>query len=114
MSKKDFDRYYLQVQDQYMEMLGDLEELSSVASESMVSQQIIDNIKTTLEPIKRNYMTLSYVSFLLNKPTRAKKLDKYIKQNKKLLDKSGNRKDVDVIKENKEQLDKIKEEISNI
>ena len=113
MSKKDFDRYYKEVKDQYYEMIGTLEELSELASTGMVSPEMVDNTKNLIEPIKQNYMTLSYVSFLLNTPKRTRKIDTFVKQNKKLLAESGDRTKDNILKENSEAIEKLEKAILN-
>ena len=112
MSKKDFDRYYLEIKNQYLEMLSNMEEFSKTASDEMISSDIIENMKALVEPIKQNYMTLSYVSFLLDKPKRTHKIDKYVKMNKKKLNTSNGRTQEDVINQNKELLAKMEGEIN--
>ena len=51
----------------------------------MIGPDRLDNIKRQIEPLKNNYMTLSYVAFLLNKPNRDKKEKRYVESNKKKL-----------------------------
>lgn len=108
MSKKDFDKYYNEVQAQYTEMLDTLKELSELANTGMVSPETVENTKKIVEPLKNNFMTLSYVAFLLNEPKRTHKIDRYVKQNKKLLVKSGNRTKDDIIKENNDVINELK------
>ena len=114
MSKRDFDRYYNDVQAQYNEMMAQLKNLTDVVNENMVSEDVIKNMTKLLEPIKQNYMTLSYVAFLLNKPVKKGKESRYKKQNRKILDACGNRRDVDVLDENRNCLESLKEEIDKI
>ena len=111
MSKKDFDIYYQSVHDQYYEMLDTLNELSELASTGMVAPELVENTQKLVDPLKQNYMTLSYVAFLLNEPRRTHKIDRYIKQNKKLLVECGNRTERDVIRENDEVIEKLKNDI---
>ena len=113
MSKKDFDRYYKEVKDQYYEMIGTLDELSELASTGMVSPEMVENTKNLIEPIKKNYMTLSYVSFLLNTPKRTRKIDTFVRQNKKLLAESGDRTREDILNENGEAIEKLEKVILN-
>ena len=111
MSKKDFDKYYEQVQNQYLQMLSYLKEFSAVASTEMVAPEAMENTKKLIEPLKQNYMTLSYIAYLLNTPNRACRIDKFKKQNKKLLEKCGNRTGDDVFEENSNILDEMGKKI---
>ena len=58
-------------------------------------------------------MTLSYVSFLLNTPKRTRKIDTFVKQNKKLLAESGDRTKDSILKENGEAIEKLEKAILN-
>lgn len=108
MSKRDFNAYYESVEKQYKEMMSTLEEVSQLANERMLPPETLDNVKKMVEPIKQNYMTLSYVMFLLNTPTKKDKKEKYKRQNRKLLEKSIGRQQQDIERENKEHIDKLK------
>ena len=90
MSKRDFDNYFEDVKKQYLEMVSTLEEMTELADKKMVAPEMLENVKTVIEPIKQNYMTLSYVMFLLNTPKKGKKLEKYKRQNRKLQWKNKN------------------------
>lgn len=85
MSVKDLKIYYNQVSEQYNEMVENLQELEEYAKTNIVEPERIDRVKETLQPIKDNYLTLSYIMFLLNKPNKKEKQKKYEKQNQKLL-----------------------------
>ena len=64
MSKKHFDEYYKTVCNQYSEMLEALHEVEELTMQQMIGPDRLDNIKRQIEPLKNNYMTLSYVAFL--------------------------------------------------
>lgn len=109
MSKKDFDEYYKQVTDQYNEMKEVLNEFEEMSLTNLVSPEQIENIKLTMQPIKDNYMALSYVAFLLNKPTRKRKQDTYKRQNNKFLKTLDENKSKEkVIQQNSSQIQKMK------
>ena len=108
MSKRDFDKYYEEIRSQYLEMVSTLEEMTELADKKMVSPEMLENVKTTVEPIKQNYMTLSYVMFLLNTPKKGKKLEKYKRQNRKLFEQSIGRQAQDIENENKKHLDELR------
>ena len=85
MAKKDIEIYYEQVCSQYNEMIQNLNDMEQYAKENIIEPERIDKLKAMIEPIKNNYMTLSYIMFLLNAPNKNNKLNRYIKQNKKYL-----------------------------
>lgn len=87
MSVKHLREYYQKVCDQYNEMINDLQELEEYAKTNMVEPERLEQYKQTIGPIKENYLTLSYIIFLLNKPNKKEKQKKYLKQHKKELDK---------------------------
>lgn len=85
MSKKHVEEYFKIVSDQYHEMLETLKELESDYATHIIEPERIDKIKATLNPIKDNYLRISYIIYLLNMPNKSKKIKKYIKQNNKQL-----------------------------
>lgn len=114
MAKKDFDNYFLSVCAQYQEMKNELADLESTCNSTMVDPSIIDNIKQMIEPLKNNYMTLSYVKYLLDTPVKGNKKEKYKRQNKKVL--ANSKTDVEVKKENNQvikSLENLNESLKN-
>lgn len=99
MSKKHVDRYYQEVCQQYIDMNEAIKELEDACNTGLISPDKLDEMKAAIEPLKNNYMTLSYIMFLLNKPNRKKKQKTYVRQNKKLLDKIPHENTDDGIKE---------------
>lgn len=87
MSKEHVDAYYQEVCNQYIEMNEAIKELEDACNTGLISPDRLDEMKKTIEPLKNNYMTLSYIMFLFNKPKRKKKQKRYIEQNKQLLNK---------------------------
>ena len=85
MAKKDVEIYYQQVVDQYKEMVENLKDFEKEASEGLVEPEGLDRIKESIQPIKNNYQCLSYIMYLLNKPTKKKKDTWYNKVSKTLL-----------------------------
>ena len=80
MSVKDIKEYYQKVCDDYTEMLTTLNDMEDAFNKNLVSEEQLNQIKHMIEPLKNNYMTLSWVMFLLNKPTRKEKFPVYDKQ----------------------------------
>lgn len=83
MSKKDFDEYYKQLTDQYLDIIEQLNSFEKRVEENMVEPERLDILKETFQPIIDNYKMISWVAFLLNKPTKEKKAKKYEKMTKK-------------------------------
>lgn len=112
MSKKHFDEYYNQVCQDYSDMIEAIKDLEDECNQGLVSPDRIENMKTVIEPLKTNYMTLSYVKFLLNKPSRNSKQKTYGKQNKKFLESlDKSRSPEEVHNENIDVINKVKEEV---
>ena len=85
MAKKDVVEYFNQVADQYQEMLDNIKEIEQDVNTTLTDPELVERLKKAAEPVKNNFMTLSYIMFLLNKPQRKEKEKKYVKMNKKLL-----------------------------
>lgn len=111
MAKKDFDKYFKKIEQQYFEMQNDIKELEARLTENMSNFDIIENMKKTVEPVKNNYMTLSWVMFLLNMPNNCKKKKRYTNQEKNRLRKINpnlENSPSDIEEENKKCLDDLK------
>ena len=100
MARRDFDNYYNQICTQYFELQQVLEDLSKEVSEGMIEPERIEQLKQTIVPVENNYRTLSYIKYLLDKPTRKQKEVRYKNMNKKLLKQSEGRTQEDLVKEN--------------
>ena len=107
MAKKDFDRYYEEVENTYLEMLENLRDMEREMADGLVDPDMFEQMKEMIIPLKNNYETLGYVKFLLNKPVKKEKEKRYILQNKKLLAHSKTKEQV--LKENRQVLDNLKE-----
>lgn len=109
MAVKHILDYYKSVEAQYIEMLNDLKEMEEEVNNKVLPPEALDNIKTMIEPLKNNYMTLSWVMFLLNQPNRDSKKNKYIRQSKKFTSTLDPEKSKDgIIKENEKVLESTK------
>jgi hypothetical protein len=85
MSVKDVKLYYEEVCQQRQEMLNELKDFEKECEQGLIEPERLDKIKETIQPLLNNYQTLSYIMFLLNKPVKKEKQDKYLNKNKKLL-----------------------------
>lgn len=106
MSKRDFDIYFQKVANNYHEMVLELNDMSKEFEEGVVSPEVYEQMKRTIEPLKRNYETLNYVDYLLNKPVRKQKQATYERQSKKQLKEC--RAEKEVLDENKKSLEELK------
>lgn len=87
MSKKDFDDYYNSVCNQREQLMQELEELQKIAGERAIEPERIENMKKAFQPVLDTYQMVSWVAFLLNKPTRSSKSEGYKRTLKKKVSK---------------------------
>lgn len=106
MSQKDVIKYYNEVVESYKDMLENLKDIEEEMKESLVTPEQVEQMKRMAQPIVNNYKTLSYIIFLLNRPTKKEKFNRYEKQNKKLLENCRTKEEV--LNENKEALNNLK------
>lgn len=76
MAKRHVIRYFLELENQFIEMQETVKELQQLASDGKVEESTYLNAKEDMELIKQNYERIAYIIFLLNKPNRKEK-DKY-------------------------------------
>ena len=109
MAKRDVEEYYQQVCRDYKEMLDTLTDMEDAFNQNMVSEEQLNNVKNMIVPLKSNYMTLSWIMYLLYKPQRKEKADKFDREMTKFKsDKDINRDKLHVLTENQEVLNKLK------
>lgn len=85
MSKKDVEKHYKKILEQYAELKQNLLDFSEEAKKGLFSPEKMDEIKANIRPLMDNYERWSYMMFLLNQPAKKEKREKYKKQNKKFL-----------------------------
>ena len=107
MSKKHFNEYFEQTFQQYKEMYDTIKEFEQEVDKGLSEPEKLDQLKQMCEPLKNNYLRLSYVMFLLNQPNRDSKAEKYKNQNKKQYGKFKHQVD-EMNKENIETLKNLK------
>ena len=112
MAKKDFDRYYKEVENQYLEMLDNLKDFQEAAMNKLIEPERLQEIEANIAPIKQNYQRLSYVMYLLNKPTKKQKQAKYNKVNKKLIEKLKGHDEQSILKENENSIENLRKTLS--
>lgn len=89
MAKRHVDEYFNVVSNQYADMLAALREMEEESSKGLLDPDRIEQMKIIIEPLKTNFMRISYIMYLLNKPNRERKSRRYEEQNKRLLQKIG-------------------------
>lgn len=85
MSKKDVEKHYKKILEQYAELKQNLSDFSEEAKKGLFPPEKMDEIKANIRPLMDNYERWSYMMFLLNQPAKKEKREKYKKQNKKFL-----------------------------
>ena len=87
MSVKHIVQYFNQVAQQREDALKTIQEVDEMCANNVLSperlEEIKNNVQLNIQPILENYMTLSYIMYLLNMPNKKEKQKKYIKQNRK-------------------------------
>ena len=86
MAVKHIKEYYEQVCNQYIQMNEELRDFQKEVENGLVEPERIENLKKMIEPLKNNYMTLSWIMYLLNQPNRDSKERAYQKRNKKFIE----------------------------
>lgn len=77
MSKKHVDEYFNKIVADYKEMLDTLKDMEEECSNGLIHPDKIEQMKQIIIPLRDNYMTLSWIMFLLNKPAKKQKQKKY-------------------------------------
>ena len=85
MAVKDVVKYYHEIQGQYQSLNNKLIKLTEEINNNLAPPELYERLEKEIQPLKNNYQTISYIMYLLNKPTRRSKEFKYNKQSEKLL-----------------------------
>lgn len=109
MSKKDVNTYFNKICEDYHELIETLHEMEEEASKGLLSPEKLQQMKDYIEPIKINWQRISYIMYLLNKPQKKMKVNRYKNQNQKLIHENSTLDDVH--KENYDYINKIKQDI---
>ena len=73
MAKSHVIQYFLEVENEYLEIVENLAEFRELASSGLISNEELYQLVNEVEKIKENYTRIGYIMFLLNKPNRANK-----------------------------------------
>lgn len=116
MAKKDVLNYYLDVQNQYIEMLEISLELNKLLKQGVIEQddERLINIENEVNLIKNNYDRIAYILFLLNQPARKEKKKVEYKQNKQFYDYLESSSKDTIIKEDTDALKYLKKTIKEL
>lgn len=113
MALKHVKEYFIEVQNQYFEMLKDVSDFDKALKAGEVEQEQFDQAQEILNRVKDNYERLAFILHLFEKPRRDKKHAKYNKQNPLLATHFKDDK-VRVITENNDALKEFKELLRGI
>ena len=109
MAKKDVEKYFRQVTQQNMEAQQDLSDMEN-SHDTLYPEEVAENIRVMAKSINETYQLLSWVMYLLNKPTKKSGLRAYEKHTQKMRNAlDHNKTQVAVVKSNKEKLKLITE-----
>lgn len=107
MARKHFDEYLSIITQQYISLNETLKDISKEVDEGMIEPERLEQLKATIAPVKNSFDTLTYIKYLLDKPTRSSKHKGYNNRNKKVIQQTKNvTKDV-VVQRNKEVIDNL-------
>lgn len=70
MAKRDVNKEYLQLQNDYFEALAMVKEFDEEFKKGDLPQSVLDEAQQRLQDLKKNYDMFTYILFLLNKPNR--------------------------------------------
>lgn len=73
MAKSHVVQYYLEVENQYLEMAENLKEMQQLVAENKISADECEQVLKEVEVLKANYERIAYIMFLLNRPNRKNK-----------------------------------------
>lgn len=80
MALKDVKQNFIEIQNQYFELLDDVKDFDEAFKEGRFTQEQYEEALAQVEKLKSHYEYWSYFMFLLNKPNNKKKQAKYEKQ----------------------------------
>jgi iron uptake system EfeUOB component EfeO/EfeM len=116
MALKQVKNYYLQVQEQYLEMVNDAKDFDEAIKKGLIDQAQYDQAQTLLNRVKENYERLSYIIYLFYQPNRDKKVAKFNNQHKGLVkhfNSAGSSKE-SILEENSDMLKQFKQIVREI
>jgi len=85
MAVKDVRNYYFTMQAQLLEMKQDLDDFKEALQNGFITEDKMKAVLDEVSILQTNYDRLSYIMFLLEKPSKKYKQTKYNKINEKLI-----------------------------
>ena len=80
MARKHVVKYFLEMENQYFEMLDNMKDFKELFDSNKISEEEYNSFVNQVELLKSNYERIAYIMFLLNKPNKSDK--KEIEENK--------------------------------
>lgn len=114
--RKDLKAYYVACQKQYNELQKVLEDINKEIAEGKVTEEQKASFENYFNIVQTNYQRISYMMHLLNKPPKfIQKFEdkKALKEQERLMEefRKQNATDDQVLAENLDAIDKLKESI---
>ena len=107
MARKHFEEYLSVITQQYISLNETLQDMSKEVDDGMIEPERLDQLKATIAPVKQSFDTLTYIKYLLDKPTRTAKHKSYNNRNKKVIKQTQHVTQDVVVKRNKEIIDNL-------
>lgn len=107
MSVKDVKEYANVIYKDFHESIVLLKEAEEMYNENVISEERFNAIKDSVEPIRTNYARISYILYLLDRPNRKEKINKYNKQRQDLLNTFNNSNEKAIHEENVNALNNL-------
>ena len=73
MARRHVVNYFLEQENLYMELLSNLPDFQELFNSGKLTEEEYNTAIKEIENAKANYLTLSYIMFLLNKPNKSDK-----------------------------------------
>ena len=108
MARKDFDEYFAKISNQYQQLQLALQDMSEEVNNGVFAPERLEQLKLTILPVKNSYETLSYIKYLLDKPTRKSKFSRYNSQSRKILTSAGDNTAEKTLSKNEAVIKKIR------
>jgi hypothetical protein len=86
MAIKDVRNYFYNMLVQYLEEKQNLQDFSEALKDGLITEEQMTEAMQTVTELENNYHRLAYIMFLFDMPNRPDKKQKYIVQNKLVLD----------------------------
>ena len=86
MALKHVKSYYEDMLNEFLEAKENQQEMINEYKQGNINEEQLEEFNKYYNDLEVNYTRLSYIMYLFNIPARNKKLPKYIKSNKDMID----------------------------